>query len=211
MNLKHQPGLRAFIRQAVPHPHHGKLDDVGRRPLDRHVEGDPFAEGARVEVGTLQLRQVPAPVPERPDTAGLLRGGDDVVHVLPHAAVAVEIGLHIGLGLGGAYPDILSQRKGRNPIDDAEVDRLGPAAQLVTDLFQGDIEDLGRGHRVEVLAREEGLLHIGIARDMGQQTQLNLAVVGVHQDLSRRRGKHRADLGAEFLAHRDVLQVRLGG
>ena len=97
VDLEHQPCLRAFICQAVPHPHHGKLDDVGRRPLDRHVERDPFPEGAHVKVGALQLRQVPAPVPERPDTAGLLRGGDNVVHVLPHAAVAVEIGLHISL------------------------------------------------------------------------------------------------------------------
>ena len=81
----------------------------------------------------------------------------------------------------------------------------------MADLRQGHVENLGRGDGVEVLARQEGLLHGGIAGDMGQKPQLNLAVVGVHQKFSGGGGKHGADLSPQFLAHRDVLEVRLGG
>ena len=63
---------------------------------------------------------------------------------------------------------------------------------------------------MEILAAEEGLLHDRIARDMSQQPQLDLAVVRIHQCAARSCDKHLADLCAEFLADRNILQIRLG-
>ena len=46
---------------------------------------------------------------------------------------------------------------------------------------------------------------------MRQQPQLDLAVVGVHENMAGRSDKHPPDLRAELAAHRDILQVRFGG
>ena len=132
------------------------------------------------------------------------------MHVVAHTAVAVQVGIHIFSCLRRTHADILSQRKCRNPVDNAEINRLGTAAQRVADLFNRHIENFGRRDGMEVLAGEKGLLHGAVAGDVRQEAELNLAVVGVHQHFAVRCGKHGADLSAEFLAHRNVLKVRLG-
>ena len=130
------------------------------------------------------------------------------MHIVPHPAIAVEVGLHILLRLGRTYADILRQRKRRNPVHDAEVDRFGPAAKQMAHLFQWDAEDLGRRHRVEVFSRKERFPHGGVAGDMRQQPQFDLAVVRIDQNLSFRSGKHRPNPGAKLLTDRNVLKVR---
>ena len=62
---------------------------------------------------------------------------------------------------------------------------------------------------MKILAREKGLLHGRIPRDVRQQTQLNLAVVRVHQHRALRCGKHGADLRPQLAPDRNVLQVGL--
>ena len=64
---------------------------------------------------------------------------------------------------------------------------------------------------MEVLPAEEGIDHSLIPGDMGQQAQLDLAVIGVHQDAPLRCDEHPAHLRTQLLPHRDILEIRFGG
>ena len=72
-------------------------------------------------------------------------------------------------------------------------------------------EDLGGGDGVDVLPAPEGGLHGLIPGDAGQQPQLDLGVVGVHQLTARRGHEHLPQLRPQLGADRDVLEVGLSG
>ena len=64
---------------------------------------------------------------------------------------------------------------------------------------------------MDVLAGEERLLHMLVAGDMGEDAQLDLAVVGIHQHAAGPRHKVSAELAAQLGADGDVLQVGVIG
>ena len=107
--------------------------------------------------------------------------------------------------------DVLREGKGRDAVDDAEVDGLGAAALELCHLRERDAEDLRGGDGVDVLAVQKSLLHDLVAADVGEQAQLDLAVVRVDQHAAARGDEHFPYLRAELGADRDVLQIRLGG
>ena len=180
MDLQHQTGLRQFLPQAFPHRHHSQLHDVRRGALDGHVQGHSLPEGTEVEVGGLQLRQVPPPVEQRLHIALLPGPLHNGVHIRPDAWEGGEVGLHIRLGLRHAHADVLAQGEGGDAVDDAEVHCLGLAAHLMSYLVRRHVEHLGRRLRVEVPAGAEGGDHGLVPSHVGQQPQLDLGVVGVH-------------------------------
>ena len=55
------------------------------------------------------------------------------------------------------------------------------------------------------------LPHRLVARDVGEQPQLDLAVVRVHEHIAALGHEHPPQLAAERRARRDILQIRLGG
>jgi hypothetical protein len=63
---------------------------------------------------------------------------------------------------------------------------------------------------VNVLAVPEGVLQRVDIGDVSQQAQLDLGIVGRHDDIALIGGEGFADLAAFLGADRDVLQVRLG-
>ena len=64
---------------------------------------------------------------------------------------------------------------------------------------------------MDVLARPEGGDHLFILGHVGQQAQLDLGIVRVHQHPAGAGDEHGSHLGAQRGADGDVLQVRLGG
>ena len=56
---------------------------------------------------------------------------------------------------------------------------------------------------------EEGIFHSLIPGDVSEQTEFNLAVIRVYQDVSRSSHKHLAYLTAQLTPHGNILQVRL--
>ena len=132
-----------------------------------------------------------------------------MLHIVTNTVILGQIGVDIGFRLTGPDADILRQGKGGDTVHNAEVDGLGPAAQQRRDLIQRRIKDLRGRDAVEILPAEKGLLHGLVVGNMRKQTQLDLAVVGVHKDVAGRGDEHPADLCTELLAHRDILQVRL--
>ena len=211
VNLEHQPGLQPLRQQPVPYLDHSQLDDVGGGALDGHVQGHPLPEGAQVEVGGFQLRQPPAAAHEGGHVTVLLGLLHHPRHIGVDAGVLLKILLHILPGLGPGDPDVLGQGEVGDAVDDAEVHRLGPAAHLVGDGLRGHAEHLGGGDGVDVLPGAEGGDHVLVPGDVGQQAQLDLGVVRVHQHLPLRGHEHLAQLRPQLGAHRDVLEVGFGG
>ena len=98
----------------------------------------------------------------------------------------------------------VGQPVGGEPVDDPVVDHLGLRARAGVRLAA---EDLLRGGGVHVLAAAEDLLEHLLARDVGQQPQLDLRVVGGDQPVALLGHEAGADLAAALGADRDVLEV----
>ena len=64
---------------------------------------------------------------------------------------------------------------------------------------------------MDVLPVQEGLLHVFVPGDVGQDAQLDLAVVGVHQHTARLCDEVGPQLAAQLGADGDVLQVGVVG
>ena len=148
---------------------------------------------------------------QRLDEAVFLREGHGRVHIGLDARKAFEIAVDEALRLGPRDAQVAGQAKAGNPVDDAEIDRLGAAAHLGRHFVQRDAEHLGRGQGVNVDPVAEGLLQLGDIRDMGQDAQLDLAVIEADQPHARPGDEGLADAAALFGAHGDVLKVRVGG
>ena len=209
--LQQQLRLRRFAAQAVKDAYHGELHHVRRRPLNGHIERDALAERAGGEVARRQLGEVAAAVEERFDIALLLRLLHDLGHIAAHAGKALQIILNILFRLVNAHADVLRERKGGDAVDDAEVDRLGVRAHLLRHVLHRHAEHLRGRDGVDVLAAEERPAHRLIVRDVGEQAQLDLAVIRVHEDVPALGHEHPPQLAAERRARGDILQIRLGG
>ena len=106
----------------------------------------------------------------------------------------LEILLHILLGLGHGDVDVLRQGVGGNAVHNAEVDGLCRPPQLRGHPVLGQPEHLGGGDGVDVHPGVEAADHGLIPRHMGQQPQLDLGVIRVHQHLAFRGHEHLAHL-----------------
>ena len=101
------------------------------------------------------------------------------------------------------------QPEGGDAVDDREVRGLRDVALLGRHVVERDAEHLGRRAPVDVLAPPEGLDQALLARDVGEDAQLDLGVVGGEEAVPRLRHERRADAPAELGADRDVLRVRV--
>ena len=106
--------------------------------------------------------------------------------------------------------ELLGQAVRAEAVDDAEVDRLRARALARADLLRRELQDLGRGRGVHVLAALEDLLQHVLAGDVGEDPQLDLRVVGRDQRGALLGDEAAADLAPELRADRDVLEVRVG-
>ena len=143
--------------------------------------------------------------------AGLMGTLHHILHIPPHAREGGEVILQVRLGLGESNAQVLAQGEGGLAVDNAEVHRLGPAAHLMGYVLPVHPEHLGRRLGVEVAPRQEGRPHGLVPGDVGQDAQLNLGVVRVHQHMALRRREHPAELAAQVRPGGDVLQIRLRG
>ena len=88
-------------------------------------------------------------------------------------------------------PQLLAEAEGAHAVEDAEVDRLGRPPLLAGDQLGRDAEDDGGGGAVDVLPGGEGVDESLLVRDVGQDAQLDLAVVGDQQHLARGARRRR--------------------
>ena len=133
------------------------------------------------------------------------------VHVVADFRVAREVGVDVVGGLAARDVQLARKAEGAHAVDEAEVDGFGVAALFATDGFGRDAEDFGGGRPVDVVATRKGGEQAGVGGEVRHDAQLDLGVVGGEYLPAVFRDEGAADAAAGFAAHRDVLQVGVGG
>ena len=178
MDLEDQPRLQTLLGQRAIHVDHGDLHDVGRRPLDDHVDREALALLAQLPTTRPQLGHLATAAEQGRDVAVLGALDDRLLDEPPHRGKAGEVALDelVGLGVGDVEP--VGHPVSREAVDDSVVDHLRLGAHSGVDLVGGDAEDPARGRRVDILAAAEDLLQHILPGDVREQPQLDLGVVG---------------------------------
>src|SRR5690606_3050572 len=111
----------AGIDTALPKPavdaDHRPLDDVGRRPLHRGVDGRALGVLAPLVVACLDIRDVETPPEHRLHITLFARPLTGLVHVALYAGIAGEVGVDIALGGGAVDAELPRQAEGGHPVD----------------------------------------------------------------------------------------------
>ena len=144
-------------------------------------------------------------IPSRP---GFLQG-------LGHEAVHPRVLGEVGVDERGGFKLADSQPRGQperfDPINHAEVDRLGHSPLVVVDLGFGHLEDLRGDGGMDVDVFPEGADQRGVLGIVREDTQLDLRIVGRDHTPPRETGDERlTDLTAVIGLDRDILQVGVG-
>ena len=211
VHLQDQAALQPGLPQRPVDPDHGQLDDIRRRALDGGVHGGALAELADGGLGALQLRQVAPPAHQGLGVTPVRAFRRRLVHKALHARIGPEVLFNEGRGFLPADAGVPAQAEAADAVDQAEVHRLGPAAQLRRHPFRRHVEDLAGRAGVDILAFAEGVDQRRVPGEMRHQPQLDLAVVRVQQHPALPGQEGAADLPALLRAHGDILQVRLRG
>ena len=154
----------------------------------------------------------PAATAERAgDIAVLPRLFLRAVHIGADGGIAGEIGVDIQFRLSRPDTQLAPQPEGADAIDDAEIDRLGTPPRHRVHAGHRNAEHLAGGAGVDVLALQETFLQLRNIRDMRQQPQLDLRIIGADQHISGLGDEGAADAAAFLGPHRDVLQIGIGG
>ncbi len=203
--------VRGVGAQAPVEVDHRDLDEVGGGALDDAVDGGALGEGAAVGVVRGDVRDLAAALEHRLDIAVALGLGDALFEEGRDAGEALLVAVDDLRGLGVGDAEAPSEAEGGDAVDDAEVDHLRAAALVLGDLLERDAMDLGGDGGVDVLPFEEGLDERGVARQMGEDAELDLGVVGGDEDMAGVGDEGLADVAADLGADGDVLEVGVAG
>ena len=94
-------------------------------------------------------------------------------------------------------------------VNQAEVDRLRAAALFAADALQRQTKDLCRRRAVDILPFRKRGQQALVAGKMRHDAQFNLRVVSRDNEIIFRSNKRLTDTPPFFVAHRNVLQVRV--
>ena len=148
---------------------------------------------------------------QRGHVALLPRRLADVEHVAADPAVGREVGVDELLRVLAADPGPARQPEVAHPVGEPEVDHLGHRPLVGGDVLGRLAEHPGGGLAVDVGLALERVAEVLVAAHVGEDPELDLAVVGGDQRRVRRAGDERvADAPAERRPDRDVLEVGVG-
>src|SRR6266403_425177 len=210
MDLQYHARRKPPLLQAGGDPDHGDLDQVRSRALERGVGSSSLAERSDVVVAVLQLGYVAPPSEQCLDVPLFARLGHGAIEPDPDTREPREVLLDESLRVILGDAELAGQGEWPLPVDRGEVDRLRAGAHVRRDLVVRHAEDERRSLAVDVPALLEGFDERRVAREMGQQSQLDLRVVGREQQRPGRSDEGAANGFAARGAHRDILQVRVG-
>ncbi len=188
----------SLVAQAPVHADHRELDDVRRGALDHGVDREPLAERAHLPVRRPQLGDRPATAEHRHRVAALARLLDRARDPLGDARHASAVGVDVRLRLLAGDVELVGQPEARDAVDDAEVDGLRAVALVARELGLVLSEHLRRRHRVDVVAARERVEQQLLAREVREDAQLDLRVVGRHEPRAVRGDERLADLAADL-------------
>src|SRR5205085_4482285 len=109
--------------------------------------------------------------------AALARSFLGALHVVANTGIALEIGLDVGPRFGLRNPELLGQAEGADAVDDAEIDRLGAAADHRIHALDGNAENLARRQRMNVEPGAKRLLQRLDAGHFSGEPELDLRVI----------------------------------
>src|SRR3954463_10144031 len=121
---------------------------------------------------------------ERAPVPVLLGLRDRVLHELGDGREALEVAIDELLRLLLRDPQAVGEAVGGEPVDDPVVDHLGLGAHADVELVGRELEDGARGLGVHVLAAGEDVPEDLFVGDVGEDAQLDLAVVDTEQDVA---------------------------
>ena len=174
------------------------------------VDGGAFIEGAHRCVRGTNFRVMAFAAEQRVHEPVLLGVGLGLLDEVANARKALEVLFDVGAGLLARNAELVGETERRNSVDDAEVDRLGAAADLRRHALDRHAEHFRGGHSVNVEPFAKGFLQRLDAGDLGKKPQLDLRIVGGHKLHARRGDEGAADLAAVLGTHRNVLQIGIG-
>ena len=132
-------------------------------------------------------------------------------HVVANAGEALEIFPDVGARLVAGDAQLVGEAESRNAVDDAEIDRLRAAPDFARHAFDRHAEHFRGGHRVNVEVVREGALERWDVGEMGEEPELDLAIVGRDELAPFGRDEGAPDLAPFLGADRNVLQVGFRG
>ena len=115
----------------------------------------------------------------------------------------------MGLGLFSVDVEPLRQAVRLHAVQQSEVDHLRLSPLVGSHRVEVDLVDPGRSGSVHVDIPVEGVNQPGVGGQMGQNSQLDLRVVGNQEQVSLIRGEGTTDRSTLLGADRDVLKVWL--
>ena len=203
--------------------HHRQLDDVGAGALNGRIGGCPQLLGLHAgPAGHLQI-DLQGILAQQPAQAIGIKGkrappAQDRLHVAAaegKTLLQFQKGEHPGIallvfgeelfGLGLANPGFAGKALGAHAIDHAEIDRFAKPPFILADLVFFQQQPGGEG--MHIVTGLVGLHQHRFAREVGEDAQLNLAVVGTDQLPALLGQEGLANPPGKFRANRDVLQV----
>ena len=131
------------------------------------------------------------------------------LHVRADAGIAREVCLDVPLRHSLGNAELAGKAERRDPVDDAEVDRLGAPPSDRVHAVQGHPEHLAGGQRVDVGPCRERLLERLDPRHVREKPQLDLRIVGRYQHMVALGDEGAADGAPLIGADGDVLKVRV--
>src|SRR5260370_14127892 len=118
------------------------------------------------------------------------------IHECADAGKTLEVFLDVRAGLLARDAELVGETERRDAVDDAEIDRLGPAAHLARHTLHRDAEHFARRQGVNVGPLPERALERLDVGDFGEEPQLDLRIIGRYELGARRRDKATPDLAA---------------
>ena len=207
MHLQEHRGRQ--MRNGLGHSDHRSADDICGSTLDRGVDGSATGKPGGRAFG-VDLGRVDLAAKEGLHETVLLGEGSGAVHVFADAWETFEVGVDEGLRLGPGDAQVACKTKARDAVNHAEIDGLGAAAHHRVHAFNRYTEHLAGGHCVDVDTFAEGLFQCRNVGDMGENPELDLAVVEADQPHTGAGYERFADPTTFVGTDRDVLQVRVG-
>ena len=211
MHLQQHAGVRqAVIGQRLGHGNHRPANNIGGGALYRRVNGGAFGKGASGRNFGVDFAQVNLAAKQRRNIALGPRFGFGGLHIVMNAGEFAEIGFDIIAGFTAANTQLIGQAESRDAVNNAKIDGLGAAPHFRRHIGQGNAKHFRRRHGVNIQAIGKGLPQAFDLGHMGQNTQLDLAIIGTYQNMVRGRNKSRSDAATILGTDRDILQIRVG-
>ena len=136
--------------------------------------------------------------------------GNSSLDVIFHLREALKVATDDLLRLFGRDVQLLCQALGADAVDDPKVEDLCFPPHLFGDRFWDYSEAARRRLRVDVFTSGEGGAQPFVARKVGEDTQLNLRIIGTQQAITFGSDEGAPNLFAPFATNGDVLKVGFG-